>query len=117
MVEQVNRFITGWVTYYPLRANARARCATSTDGFVASCDACGLKRCKRVRTMIDFLTGHGVTRVGAIKLASSGKGWWRLTDATQVKQAMSIAWFTALGLTSMADHHAALNLAGNRRGT
>ena len=67
--------------------------------------------------MIDFLTGHGVTRVGAIKLASSGKGWWRLTDATQVKQAMSIAWFTALGLTSMADHHAALNLAGNRRGT
>ena len=71
----------------------------------------------RVRTMIDFLTGHGVTRVGAIKLASSGKGWWRLTDATQVKQAMSIAWFTALGLTSMADHHAALNLAGNRRGT
>jgi hypothetical protein len=69
--------------------------------------------------MIDFLLGHGVTRIGAIKLASSGKGWWRLTDATQVKvkQAMSIAWITALGLTSMAGHHAALNLAGNRRGT
>lgn len=116
MVEQVNRFITGWVTYYRY-----AQCKSTLrdlDGWLRRKLRCvRLKRCKRVRTMIDFLTGHGVTRVGAIKLASSGKGWWRLTDATQVKQAMSIAWFTALGLTSMADHHAALNLAGNRRGT
>src|SRR5271157_3714062 len=116
MVEQVNRFITGWVTYYRY-----AQCKSTLrdlDGWLRRKLRCvRLKRCKRVRTMIDFLMGHGVSRIGAIKLASSGKGWWRLADATQVKQAMSIAWFKALGLTSMAGHHAALNLVGNRRGT
>lgn len=116
MVEQVNRFITGWVTYYRY-----AQCKSTLrdlDGWLRRKLRCvRLKRCKRARTMIDFLMGHGVTRIGAIKLASSGKGWWRLTDTTQVKQAMSIAWFDELGLASMADHHAALNLAGNRRGT
>ena len=30
---------------------------------------------------------------------------------------MPVAWFDALGLTRMANHHAALNLVGNRRGT
>jgi hypothetical protein len=30
---------------------------------------------------------------------------------------MPIAWFDALGLIGMADHHAALNLVGTRRGT
>jgi hypothetical protein len=46
-----------------------------------------------------------------------GKGGWRLTDSQQAKQAMPAAWFDALGLTRMADHHAALNLFGNRRDT
>jgi hypothetical protein len=67
--------------------------------------------------MVRFLIGNGVTRGNALKLASSGKGWWRLTDSQQAKQAMPIAWFDALGLTRLADHHAALSLVGNRRGT
>jgi len=116
MVEQVNRFTIGWVTYYRY-----AQCKSTLrdlDGWLRRKLRCvQLKRCKRVRTIIDFLIGHGVTRANAIKLASSGKGWWRLTDSQQAKQAMPVAWFDAHGLTCMADHHVALNLAGNRRDT
>jgi RNA-directed DNA polymerase len=116
MVEQVNSFVTGWVTYY-----RHAQCKSTLrdlDGWLRRKLRCvQLKRCKRVRTIIDFMIGNGVTRGSAFKLASSGKGWWRLTDSQQAKQAMSVAWFDALGLTRMADHHAALNLVGNRRDT
>ena len=76
-----------------------------------------LKRCKHVRTMVRFLIGNRVTRGNALKLASSGKGWWRKTNSQQAKQAMPVAWFDALGLVRMANHHATLNLVGNRRVT
>jgi RNA-directed DNA polymerase len=116
MIEQVNRFATGWVTYY-----RHAQCKSvlqDLDGWVRRKFRCvQLKHCKRVRTIIKFLMGNGVKRDNAVKLASSGKAWWRLTDSQQAKQAMPIAWFDALGLVRMADHHAALNLVGNRRGT
>jgi RNA-directed DNA polymerase len=116
MIEQANRFTVGWVTYY-----RHAQCKSALrdlDGWLRRKLRCvELKRCKLVRTMVRFLIGNGVTRGNALKLASSGKGWWRLTDSQQAKQAMPIAWFDALGLTRLADHHAALNLVGNRRGT
>jgi RNA-directed DNA polymerase len=116
MVEQANRFTVGWVTYY-----RHAQCKSTLrdlDGWLRRKLRCvKLKRCKHVRTMVRFLIGNGVTRGNALKLASSGKGWWRLTDSQQAKQAMPIAWFDALGLTRLADHHAALSLVGNRRGT
>ena len=84
MIEQTNRFFTGWVTYY------RHAQSTSTlrdlDRWLRRKLRCvQLRRCKRVRTIIDFLIDNGVTRE-AFKLASSGKGWWRLTDSQQAKQ-------------------------------
>jgi len=116
MIEQVNSFVTGWVTYY-----RHAQCKSGLrdlDGWLRRKLRCvQLKRCKRVRTIIDFLIGNGVRRADAFRLASSGKGWWRLTDSKQAKTAMPVAWFDALGLTGMADHHAALNFVGNRRDT
>ena len=116
MVEQVNGFVTGWVTYYR-RAQSRSA-LRDLDGWLRRKLRCvQLKRCKRARTIIDFLIGNGVRRADALRLASSGKGWWRLTDSQQAKTAMSVAWFDALGLTGLADHHAALNLVGNRRDT
>jgi RNA-directed DNA polymerase len=76
-----------------------------------------LKHCKRPQTMIDCLRKHRVPEEAARKLASSGKGWWRLADSRQSKTAMTTAWFQASGLISLAAHHAALNLVGNRRDT
>ena len=44
----------------------------------------------------------------AHRLASSGKGWWRLSLARPVHQAMSKDWFAIQGLTSLVDKYDAL---------
>ncbi len=115
MVEQVNGFVTGWVTYY-----RRAQCRSALrdlDGWLRRKLRCVQLKRTSSRTMVRFLIGNGVTRGNTLKLASSGKGWWHLADSQQAKTAMPVAWFDALGLTGLADHHAALNLVGNRRDT
>jgi hypothetical protein len=76
-----------------------------------------LKLCKNPSTIAAFLRGRGVLEQPARQLASSGKGWWRLSSAEQAKRAMSNDWLDKLGLVRLAGHHAALNSAGNRRGT
>jgi len=116
VIEEVNRFAPGWVTYY-----RHAQCQSTLsalDGWLRRKLRClRLKHCKRPQTMIDFLRKHRVPEEAARKLASSGKGWWRLADSRPAKTAMTIAWFRASGLISLAAHHAALNLVGNRRDT
>jgi RNA-directed DNA polymerase len=115
MIAEVNRFATGWVTYY-----RNARCKSTLrdlDGWIRRKLRCvALKRCKSVRTIIDFLSSNGVRQAEARRLAASGKGWWRLSASEQAKRAMPVAWFDARGLVSLANHHAALHLDGNRRG-
>ncbi len=116
MVDEVNSFVSGWVTYF-----RDARCQNTLrelDGWLRRKQRCvKLKRCKRFKPIVGFLMKNGVSRESAWRLASSGKGWWRLAGTQQAKQAMPVRWFNALGLVSLAHHHAALNLVGNRRGT
>jgi RNA-directed DNA polymerase len=116
MVGEVNSFVTGWVTYY-----RHAQCKTalgSLDEWLRRKLRCvRLKHCKRTKAIADFLQGCGVSERRAWLLALSGKGWWRLAGSPQAAEAMTIAWFDTLGLVSLARHHAALNVAGNRRGT
>jgi RNA-directed DNA polymerase len=116
MVADANRFITGWVTYY-----RDARCRSTLldlDGWLRRKFRCvRLKQCKNPSSIADFLRKNGVRERPARQLASSGKGWWRLSNTEQAKTAMPNDWFDKLGLARMADHHAALNRVGNRRGT
>jgi hypothetical protein len=76
-----------------------------------------LKHCKSPATIAAFLRQRGVREQPARQLASSGKGWWRLSSSEQAAWAMPNEWFDSLGLVRTADHHAALNAVGNRRGT
>ncbi|WP_272897567.1 hypothetical protein, partial [Sphingopyxis bauzanensis] len=76
-----------------------------------------LKQCKRTMSIANFLQEAGVPEWRAWVLALSGKGWWRLAGSPQAAEAMTIAWFNRQGLVSLAHHHAALNITGNRRGT
>ena len=114
MIEEVNSFVTGWVTYF-----RDAECQSTLrdlDGWLRRKLRCvRLKRCKRFRTIVGFLVKNGVDARGV--LASSGKGWWRLSDTQQAKRAMPVRWFDALGLVNLANYHAVLNVVGNRRGT
>ncbi len=68
-------------------------------------------------------TGEGGTGPGAAEKPQASAAWdheralTRHLMEAQAKQAMPVAWFDALGLIGMADHHAALSLVGNRRDT
>jgi RNA-directed DNA polymerase len=114
MIEEANRFATGWVTYF-----RNANCRTTlheTDSWLRRKLRCvRLKHCKSAGTTVEFLTGRGIAEEGARKLAASGKGLWRLSNSHQAKQAMTNAWCRAQGLVSRAAHHDALNAVGNRR--
>ena len=116
MVEETNRFLTGWVTYY-----RHARCKSvllDLDGWLRRKLRCvTLKHCKSPAGIATFLRGKGVRDRMARQLASSGKGWWRLSATEQATRAMPNEWFDGLGLVRMAGHHLALNRVGNRRGT
>jgi RNA-directed DNA polymerase len=116
MVEEANRLIVGWVTYY---RDARCRSMLlDLDGWLRrKCRCVRLKQCKNPATTANFLRKNGVRERPARQLASSGKGWWRLSNTEQAKTAMPNDWFDSIGLVRMADHHAALNRVGNRRGT
>lgn len=116
MVAEANRFTVGWVTYF-----RDARCWSTLldlDGWLRRKIRCvRLKQCKSPATIANFLREKGVRERPARQLASSGKGWWRLSNTEQAKTAMPNDWFDDIGLVRMADRHAALNRVGNRRGT
>ncbi len=114
IVAEANSFVTGWVTYYRY-----AQCQTALrdlDGWLRRKLRCvRLKHCKRAKTIAVFLQENGVPEWRAWGLALSGKGWWRMAGSPQASEAMTIDWFNKLGLVSLANHHATLNAAGNRR--
>ena len=116
MVADANRFIVGWVTYY---RNARCRSTLlDLDGWLRRKFRCvRIKQCKSPSTLAAFLMKQGLRERPARQLASSGKGWWRLSNSEQAKRAMPNEWFDSLGLVTMAGRYAALNSVGNRRGT
>ncbi len=113
MIDEVNAFTTGWVTYF---RHARSKDALRhLDGWLRRKLRCvRLKPCKRTKTVADFLQENGVPEWRAWLLALSGKGWWRMAGSPQASEAMPNAWFKSIGLVALVDHHAALNTAGNR---
>jgi RNA-directed DNA polymerase len=115
MVAEVNAFTTGWVTYF---RHAGPGALRDMDGWLRRKLRCvRLKQAKHAQGIAAFLQERNIPADRAWPLASSSKGWWSLSNSPQAKAAMSTAWFNTLGLVGPAAHHAALNTAGNRRGT
>ncbi len=113
-IEQLNQFTTGWVAYYSL-ASCKSQ-LTQLDEWIRRKLRClRLNQCKRRWTIAHFLMDHGESASQAWLLASSGKGWWRLSRTPPVHRAMSIAWFQQQGLVSLVDRYLALQIKRNRR--
>ena len=113
MIEEVNRLTIGWVTYFHLAACKTA--LVELDEWLRRKLRCvRLKQLKRARPTIAFLAKCGVPVGRAVLLAASGKGWWRRSRSPQAHEAMTTAWFDALGLRSFAARYVALQPAGNR---
>src|SRR5207247_10598489 len=74
-----------------------------------------LKQCKRGRTIAKLLQRLGASPSLAHRVASSGKGWWRLSLTRAVHQAMSQEWFASQGLVAVTGKYDALQHGTNRR--
>lgn len=114
MIGEVNAYTTGWVTYF-----RHADCKSALrelDGWLRRKLRCvRLKQCKRIKPTVDFLVKLGVSARWAWPMALAGRGWWWMSATRVAQEAMTVQWFTTLGLVSLSTHHAALQPAGNRR--
>jgi len=107
VIVELNLFLVGWILYY---RNAACRFDLQClDEWVRRKLRCyRLKQRKRGKSLAGFLQHLGASPSFAHRLASSGKGWWRLSLARPVHQAMSKDWFASQGLTSLVDKYDAL---------
>lgn len=101
MIEELNDFTTGWVTYFRY-----ARCKghlENLDSWIRHKLRCfRLKQCKRVNAVAMFFQALGVPEWRAWIGALSGKGWWRLAGTPQASEAMSLVWFNNQELISLS---------------
>ena len=107
MIEELNSFLTGWVTYF--RHAAMKSHLVELEGWVRRRLRCvRLKQCKRVRSMVDFFVRQGVLLRSAWCTALSGKGWWRKSGTPVANQAMGTSWCEKLGQVNLVRRYEAL---------
>jgi RNA-directed DNA polymerase len=109
MLEDLKNCLTGWMTYYRLDESHWP--FKRLDSWIRRKVRCyRLKQTKGGRGLIKFLTKQGVDERRARQLASSGRGWWRLSKSPQASIALSNDWLTGAGLISLETRYRALNL-------
>jgi RNA-directed DNA polymerase len=100
VIVQLNLFLVGWLTYYRLAA-FRGELQRMDEWMRRKLRCYRLKQRNRGRSISGFLRQLGVPAHQASRLASSGKGLWRLANSPQVNSAMSKDWFATQGLVSL----------------
>ena len=100
VIVELNLFLTGWVIFYRFAAcRFDLQCM---DQWIRRKLRCyRLKQRKRGASVAGFLRKLGVPAHQASRIASSGKGPWRLALTKQLGSAMSIDWFAQQGLVSL----------------
>lgn len=104
MIQQLNSYMTGWVTYYRL-AECKSHLKRMDEWIRRKLRCVRLKQCKRVKTIADFLQRQGVPEWRSWLLALSGKGWWRMSGSPQANEAMTKAWFQEEGLVNLENRY------------
>jgi RNA-directed DNA polymerase len=114
VVGEVNPFVRGGVAYFRY-AEGKTHLRELDHWLRHKLRCMRLKQCKRRHAIAKLLIGQGLPAKRAWPLALSGKGWWRLSHSPQAQEALSIRWFQVLGLISLYDRYAALQLAERNR--
>lgn len=97
VIEEVNNFLIGWVTYFRL-AQAR-RWLREIAAWLRSRLRCyRLRQLKRNYTTFRFLRRNGVNPPLAWATVLKLKSWWKRALSLGAKQAMPLAWFNDEGL-------------------
>ena len=100
VIVELNLFLVGWLTYYRFAA-CRFELQCLDEWIRRKLRCYRLKQCKRGPTIARFLQRLGASSSLAHRVASSGKGWWRLSLTRPAHQAMSADWFATKGLVSL----------------
>lgn len=107
VIVDLNRFLVGWLNYFRYAAcRFELQCLDEWTRRKLRCYR--LKQRKRGSSVADFLRKLGLPPYQAARIGSSGKGWWRLSNAPPVKRALSNEWFSQLGLVSLVLKYDAL---------
>jgi RNA-directed DNA polymerase len=100
VIAELNDFLAGWFQYYRLAAFRGD--LQRMDAWIRRKLGCfRLKQRKRGQAIATFLQRQRVPADQAWRIASSGKGWWRLALSPPVKRAMSKEWFSQQGLAPL----------------
>ena len=100
VIVELNLFLTGWVIFYRFAA-CRFDLQCMDEWIRRKLRCYRLKQRKRGASVAGFLRKLGVPAHQASRIASSGKGPWRLALTKQLGSAMSIDWFAQQGLVSL----------------
>lgn len=110
VLKELKSYLTGWMTYYQLiHSNWLLK---ELDGWIRRKVRCyRLKQTKGGKMLRRFLINQGVPVQQARQLASSGRGWWRLSRTPQASRAMGNKWLADVGLVSLEQRYNTLNLS------
>ena len=100
VIVELNLFLVGWIIYYRFAA-CRFELQCLDEWIRRKLRCYRLKQCKRGKSVARLLQRLGASSSLAHRVASSGKGWWRLSLTRSVHQAMSAEWFATQGLVSL----------------
>ncbi len=108
IIKGLNQLLTGWLNYF--RYAKMQKQLQALDSWIRHKLRCyRLKQCKRAIGIKRFLSSLGVLEWSSWLIALSGKGWWRLSGAGQVQQAMNNEWFAKQGLYNLTQNYVKLN--------
>ena len=115
IVRELNESLDGWVVYYRLAAMKTH--LNRMDVWLRRKLRCyRLKQRKRTKSIADYLIQLGVKPEVAWPMATSEKGWWRLSKNPVIHQAMTNQWFNDLGLLNLTQRWMALNALSKTAG-
>jgi group II intron reverse transcriptase/maturase len=99
-ITAINVYLKGWIGYY--RLAQKSDTFDDLDSWIKRrLRQCRLKEWKRPKTRFKRLRALGQTRKLASKIATSGKGTWRLARTPQLHAALSNAYWHQQGLLSL----------------
>ena len=107
VIKELNAFLRGWLQYFRYAA-CRGELQRLDAWIRRKLRTYRLKQRKRGKSIADFLQQLGAPADQAWRIASSGKGWWRLANSPPVKRAMDNEWFAAQGLICLTTRYDAL---------
>jgi RNA-directed DNA polymerase len=108
VIGELNRFLTGWVTYFR-HAACKSHLQRMDEWIRRKLRCLRLKQRKRPGSIAEFLHQLGVPKWRAWIGALSGKGWWRQSGSPPAMEGMNLAWFDSQGLVNLVQRYGQLN--------